>query len=284
MDEILKKVINWAESQESIRSLILTSSRAGASKTDEFSDYDIMVLTDNAELYLTSDEWLKTIDNLWVYQKEQFTHGEYVIPTRLTIFQGGTKVDFSFWKTEILKYFIKNGFSETDDLNRGYQVLLDKDDLAKDLPKPSIKIFKIPKPDKDDFLTTVHDFWFEFLGVAKYLKRGDLFFAKKIDNGIVKDLFLRMIIWNVQAKNNWAKETPLHTDGKKLQSWAGNEIFEQLGRTYSGFNLEDSWKSLFASIEFFRKLSTETCHLLGYKYPEQVDKNISEYIEAIYKK
>ncbi|MBI2051176.1 aminoglycoside 6-adenylyltransferase [Candidatus Roizmanbacteria bacterium] len=284
MDEILKKVVSWAESQESIRSLILTSSRAGASKTDEFSDYDVMVLTDNAEPYLISDEWLKTIDNVWVYQKEQFMHDESVIPTRLTIFQGGTKVDFSFWKTEILKNFIKNGFSETDDLNRGYQVLLDKDGLTKDLPKPSIKFFQIPKPDKDEFLTTVHDFWFEFLGVAKYLKRGDLFFAKKINNGIVKDLFLRMIIWNVQAKNNWAKETPLHTDGKKLQLWAGNEMFEQLGKTYSGFNLEDSWKSLFASIDFFRKLSTETCQLLGYKYPEEVDKNISGYIEAMYRK
>lgn len=284
MDEILKKVITWAESQEPIRALILTSSRAGASKTDEFSDYDIMVLTDNSELYLTSDEWLKTIDNVWVYQKEQFMHDESVISTRLTIFQGGIKVDFSFWKTGILKNFIKNGFSETDDLNRGYQVLLDKDGLTKDLPKPSIKFFKIPKPDNDEFLTTVHDFWFEFLGVAKYLKRGDLFFAKKIDNGIVKDLFLRMIIWNVLAKNNWAKETPLHTDGKKIQSWAGNEIFEQLSKIYSGFNPEDSWNSLFASIDFFRKLSIETCQLLGYKYPEQVDKNVSGYIEAIYRK
>lgn len=284
MDEILKKVIAWAESQEPIRALVLTSSRAGASKTDEFSDYDIMVLTDNSESYLTSDEWLKAIDNVWVFQKEQFMHAKDVIPTRLTIFQGGIKVDFSFWKTNILKNFIKNGFSETDDLNRGYQVLLDKDGLTKDLPKPSIKFFKIPKPDKDEFLTTLHDFWFEFLGVAKYLKRDDLFFAKKIDNGIVKDLFLRMIIWNVLAKNNWAKETPLHTDGKKIQSWAGNEIFEQLSKTYSGFDLEDSWKSLFASIDFFRKLSIETCQLLGYKYPEEADKNVSGYIEAIYRK
>ncbi|MFH1089856.1 MAG: aminoglycoside 6-adenylyltransferase [Candidatus Uhrbacteria bacterium] len=284
MDKILKKIITWAESQEPIRALILTSSRAGASKTDEFSDYDIMVLTDNTKLYLASDEWLKTIDNVWVYQKEQFTHGESIIPARLTIFQGGIKVDFSFWKTGVLRSFIKNGFSETEDLNRGYQVLLDKDCLTKNLPKPSIKFFKIPKPDKDEFLTTVYDFWFEFLGVAKYLKRGDLFFAKKIDNGIVKDLFLRMIIWNVLAKNNWAKETPLHTDGKKLQSWAGKEIFEQLSKTYSGFNLKDSWKSLFASINFSRKLSIETCRLLGYKYPERIDKNISEYIEVIYQK
>jgi len=281
MDEILKKVITWAESQKPIRVLILTSSRAGTSKTDEFSDYDIMVLADNYEPYLASDKWLKTINNVWVYQKEQFMHGTDVIPTRLIIFQGGIKVDFSFWKIDILKNFIKNGFSETDDINRGYQVLLDKDGLTKDLPKPSIKFFKTPKPDKDEFLTTMHDFWFEFLGVAKYLKRNDLFFAKKIDNGIVKDLFLKMIIWNVQTKNNWNIAT--HSDGKKLLAWAGNEIFEQLGKTYSKFDLEDSWKSLFASIDFFRKLSTETCQLLGYKYPEQVDKNISKYIEFIYR-
>jgi len=213
MDEILQKVVKWAESQEAIRGLVLTSSRAGASQTDEFSDYDVMVLTDQAEQYLASDKWIESIKPVWVYQKEQFTHGPDVISTRLVIFEGGAKVDFSFWKLDILKKFVKNGFSGTDDLNRGYQVLMDKDGLTKNLPPPTIKFFKIPKPTKDELLTTIYDFWFEMAGVAKYLARKDIFFAKKIDNGIVKDLLLRMIIWNVQAKNNW--EAGTHTGGKK---------------------------------------------------------------------
>jgi len=99
MDEILQKVVKWAESQEAIRGLVLTSSRAGASQTDEFSDYDVMVLTDQAEQYLASDKWIESIKPVWVYQKEQFTHGPDVISTRLVIFEGGAKVDFSFLET-----------------------------------------------------------------------------------------------------------------------------------------------------------------------------------------
>ena len=60
---------------------------------------------------------------------------------------------------------------------------MDKDGLTKNLPPPTIKFFKIPKPTKDELLTTIYDFWFEMAGVAKYLARKDIFFAKKIDNG-----------------------------------------------------------------------------------------------------
>ena len=152
MDEILQKVVKWAESQEAIRGLVLTSSRAGASQTDEFSDYDVMVLTDQAEQYLASDKWIESIKPVWVYQKEQFTHGPDVISTRLVIFEGGAKVDFSFWKLDILKKFVKNGFSGTDDLNRGYQVLMDKDGLTRTCRRQQSSFSRYPNRQKMNFL------------------------------------------------------------------------------------------------------------------------------------
>lgn len=279
MDEILQLLVRWADSQDAIRALVLTSSRAGASKTDEFSDYDIMVLTDYPDQYLRSDEWIKNIRPVWVCIKEQFMHEREVIPTRLVIFQGGIKVDFSFWRLQLLRDFIDNGFSNTDDMNRGYRVLLDKDGLTRKLPPPAIKFFKVPRPAEDEFRTVICEFWFEMAGVAKYLARGDLFPAKQSENGIVKDLLLRMIIWNVQAKNNWNTET--HTDGKRMQSWVDSGTLQSLAKTYSGFNLEDSWQSTFASMDFFRRISTETSGLLGYDYPQSVDSEITKYIDGI---
>ncbi len=279
MDDILQNVIRWAGSEESIRALILTSSRAGAGQVDEFSDYDIMVLTDEPGRYLTSDSWMKEIGSPWVYQKEQFAHGPEVIPTRLVIFARGARVDFSFWILGTLREFARNGFSASDDLNRGYQVLMDRDGITKTLPRPAGTFFRIPKPSRDEFLTAVYDFWFEMAGVAKYLARGDLFVAKRIDNGVVKDLLLRMIIWNAQAKRGWDADT--HAGGKRMRSWVDAGTMESLAGTYSGFNPGDSWRSLTASMDFFRTTAGETSRLLGYDYPQAVDKEITGYIDSI---
>jgi aminoglycoside 6-adenylyltransferase len=276
VDDILEAVVRWAESEVPIRALILTSSRAGAGEADEFSDYDLMVVTDDADRYLASDTWIKGIRPLWVYIKEQFPHGADLIPTRLVIYENGVKVDFSFWNTRILRDFVMHGFSGTDDLNRGYRVLMDKDGLAAKLPLPAIKFFEVSKLTEAEFLSTIHEFWFEVAAIAKYLARGDLYPAKNRENGILKDLLLRMIIWNVQAKNHWTART--HTDGKRMRAWVDDQTLQSLRETYSGFDLRESWKSLTAGMEFFRKISGETAQLLGYEYPHIVDTAVSGYV------
>jgi len=88
-----------------------------------------------------------------------------------------------------------------------------------------------------------------------------------------------MIIWNVQAKNNW--EAGTHTGGKKMQLWVDDVTLQMLAKTYSGFSIEDSWQSMMSSMDFWRKISGETCKLLGYEYPQLVDNEISGYIEGI---
>jgi len=279
VDDILEAIVGFAESQEAIRTVILTSSRAGAGEIDEFSDYDIMVVTDHADTYLGTDAWIETIRPVWVFIKEQFTHGDDVIPTRLVIYQDGIKVDFSFWKVSILRNFVMQGFADTDDLNRGYRVLMDKDGLAAQLPPPAIKAFKVSKPVREEFLSTIHEFWFEIAEIAKYLARKDLFPAKQRENGVVKALLLRMIIWNVQAKNNWTANT--HTDGRRMRSWVDRETMNSLAETYSGFGFEESRKSTAAAIELFRELSKKTAQLLGYDYPRGVDREITGYVDSV---
>jgi aminoglycoside 6-adenylyltransferase len=276
MGDIVEKIVEWAQTQPEIRGLILTSSRAGASRTDEFSDYDIMVLVDNSEKYLVSADWIREINPVWVYQKESFDYKSVIIPTRLVIFEANIKVDFSFWPIELINSFAQN---LSEDMNMGYVVLLDKDGFAHKLPKPSGSGFVEKKPTKDEFLTLVHNFWFEVLGVSKYLKRNDIFFAKSIDNGIVKEILLKIVIWNIQAKNDWKIKT--HSEGKKMHSWLDDETIKTVGKTYSGFDQNESWESLSNTMEIFRKIAKETAGLLGYAYPEEVDKNISQYIEKL---
>lgn len=50
---ILNKIVNWAENESEIRTLILEGSQASNSPTDELSDYDLNVFVVNPDKYIS---------------------------------------------------------------------------------------------------------------------------------------------------------------------------------------------------------------------------------------
>ena len=129
-DEILSKSCAWAEAEEAIRAAILIGSRAVDGECDRLSDYDISLFTTQTAPYLKNDEWLSLIKKHWICVHEKSLWKNKEIPTRLVIFEGGTKVDFAFYPMETLTE-LSNGSKLPDDYDAGYRVLLDKDDLTK---------------------------------------------------------------------------------------------------------------------------------------------------------
>jgi hypothetical protein len=45
--KIFEKILDWSKAQDAIRALILIGSYAGKEKTDEHSDYDISIFTND---------------------------------------------------------------------------------------------------------------------------------------------------------------------------------------------------------------------------------------------
>jgi aminoglycoside 6-adenylyltransferase len=276
---IFERAIEWAKKQETIRVMFLTSTRAADGPIDELSDYDVALFTYDSQPFIFNSSWMKEIGNVWVYQKCQFDYKGQEIITRLVVFEDGERIDFSFWNVSILADFLRNGLP--DEFNIGYKVIFDKDGITKNLPKPTNNGFKEPMPAKDYFLKRIHDFWYNTYCIAKYLKRKDLFHVKLIQSDINRGL-LEMIIWNMQSKNNWSLKT--HSWGKKMESWVDENIWRELYRVYSHFDVEDSWRGLFAMVNFFRMISKEAARNLGYSYPDDVDKNLSSYFLNLYEK
>src|SRR5690348_12034532 len=91
----LEKIISWANSIENIRAMILSGSLTSKGKQDILSDYDIAVYG-NDFAFIENDDWLNSIQEYCVCIHDRFDFLGYEIPTRLTIFDGYFKVDFSF--------------------------------------------------------------------------------------------------------------------------------------------------------------------------------------------
>ena len=101
-DDILSRIVSWAEREDPVRALVLEGSRAEKGQVDELADYDVNMFITDPEPYAQDDHWISAIADVWVYIPEQVTHHGQVFATRLVIYQAGVKVDFILYSTEML--------------------------------------------------------------------------------------------------------------------------------------------------------------------------------------
>lgn len=273
---MLQKIIQWAEQEEAVKTLILLGSRAGKQPVDDLSDYDIAVFCDTFESYIKTETWLSAFGNVWVCVKEKIFYKSKVFPSRLVIFEGGIKVDFSFLTIDILDEIARSN-PLPDEYNTGYKVLLDKENATVDMIQPQFEI-KATKPSEQEFLDVIKEFWFEAYHIAVYLKRGDLW-SVKFRSWAAHTFLLRMIEWHAQAENNWSYSTP--SLGKRMPSWITKGLWKDLHGVFAHFKAEDSWKALFATMELYRKLTGETAQALGFCNPEELSGNIIKFISNL---
>lgn len=264
MEELLKKIIAWGESEDNIKVMILTGSQISGKGIDKFSDLDIAVFGDDFEKFTKNHVWMKEFGNVWVYESLTTKEG---YPTRLIIFEGGKKVDFSFWPLYEIEKLTKS--QELPPVyNRGYKVLIDKQDLTDKLPKAT-NVIKSTKPSEEEFISTVNEFWFEIWHVAKHLKREDLWHAKFRD-WTTKELLLKMIEWYEKSNQGWDLDT--YYLGVKMKNWVSKDVWEQLQECFSHFDSQDSQDKILSTAKLFSRLAKSVAEKLGYKYPQEVEK------------
>jgi len=272
----LKKIINWANSTDQIRALILSGSLAGKGKMDKLSDYDIALYGTDFH-FIQDDNWINEIQNYWVCIHDKFRFLNQDIPSRLTIFDAYFKVDFSFYPMKLL-HEIAAIKTLPDDYNIGYQILLDKDEILTKMPPPSFEGFVIKKPGEKSFEENVNEFWFECYHVAKYLYRNELWTAKLRDMA-TKELLRQMLEWQEADKREW--KFSAKNSGKEMQSWLSENSWQALHHCFGNFDKQDSWRALNNTIQLFRKAATETAHLLRYEYNKELDNYISGFINEL---
>jgi len=273
---MLQKIIQWAEQEKGVKALILLGSHAGKRPVDGLSDYDISVFCDTYEPYIQSEAWLSQFGNVWVCVKEKVFYSGKDFPSRLVIFEGGVKVDFSFLTLEIMDEIVRSN-PLPDEYNIGYKVLLDKEKRTAGMLQPQFEIIAT-KPSEQEFLDVIKEFWFEVYHIGVYLKREDLW-SVKFRSWAAHTFLLRMIEWQAQAESNWRRSTPLI--GKRMSSWVTKDLWKDLHGVFAHFNAEDSWKALFNTMDLFRRLTDDTAQMLGFSNPEDLSSNIIKFISNL---
>ncbi len=199
-------LIRWADTQDLIRAVVLTSSRAiPHASLDLFSDYDVILVTRSVQTFYSDRTWLESFGPvLAVYRDPMIPDGGLERSAYVVQYENGLKIDFSLWPVELLQRVAQDARLPAE-FDAGYRILLDKDGLTTGLKPPSYSAY-IPKPPTEaDYLELIEGFFLDTTYVAKYLWRDDLMAAKHIlDNSLKQEHLRPMLEWHAEIEHQWS--------------------------------------------------------------------------------
>ena len=272
-ETIERNFITWAQTVEDIRAAFIVGSRARMDHpADEWSDLDIIFFTSKQKDYLTDNEWLKKIGDIWTSFASQTAGGDLEL---LTLFEGGWQVDFVIHSLDDLKHIVKNKIVPKN-FNRGVKVIIDKDQVAENVMPLSFMAPKGIALSEEKFIEAVNQYWFIALYTAKQILRNELWVAKVRDSNL-KEYLLQMIEWHEKVINGTDYDT-WHA-GRFLCEWTSEEIKAELYNSFAHFDRSDSWNALIATTALFTRLSHTIAEKMNYSYPYDLEIHINDWLD-----
>jgi aminoglycoside 6-adenylyltransferase len=280
-DDVINHLITWAEQQDSIRAMLLTSTRAVPNAPlDEYSDYDVVLIVKDIHPFFENRSWLDEFGQVLVpYWDPIHLDEDYGIEKFANVIQytDGLKIDFTLWPVELMRRIVQAPVLQAE-LDAGYRVLIDKDDLTDDLRPPTYKAYIPTRPTNEKYQKAIEDFFSDAPYVAKCLLRGELFPTKWCLDFDMKHIFLRpMLEWRIEIDHGWS--IPVGALGKGLKRRLPPEIWSQLEGTYAGADIADNWEALFKTMTLFRQVAMEVGEALGYAYPQELDERVVQFVK-----
>lgn len=282
-DDVVRRLVGWADRQAAVRAMLLTSTRAiPHAAVDAFSDYDVILVMRDIQPYVANRDWLDDFGEVLVaYWDPLETDPETGIAHSGNVVQyaDGLKIDFTLWPVAWLERIAHAPVLPVE-LDAGYRVLADKDRLTASLRAPTYAGYIPSRPDEATFQTTVNDFFVGVPYVAKCLWRDELLPAKWcLDYDMRYVYLLPMLEWRMECDHDWA--VPAGALGKGLKRRLPTVIWAELESTCAGAGIADNWDALFRMIALFRRVAREVAAHLGHAYPDALDRRVTVYAQGI---
>ena len=280
-DRQLQQIIDWADSNEDIRVVLLTSSLANPdAPSDRFSDLDIEFVVRNHGQFLSDDSWLSHFGNTVATIVEDESAFDGKCAMRMVFYEDYTKVDFKVYSIAQFETEV-NAPELQEDWDVGYKVLLDKDNLTGSMKPATYQSVLISKPTEKEYNQVLNDLWWDMTYVAKCLWRKELFYAKFMTEDNMRTAYLvPMLEWYIGMQHDWKITT--NKRGRLFTQYLDPAMWTKVEATFSGSNIAENWQALFAYAHLGRELGQAISARLGYHYPSQLDEKISTYLEYVY--
>jgi aminoglycoside 6-adenylyltransferase len=275
-NEIMDKLVLFAEESELIQAMLLFGSRARVRNVaDEYSDYDIIFLVNDIDYFLNTDEWLNQIEKCYISFQEPTAAGGQ---ERRVFFRDAMDMDFLFYNAKEAERLAADNTLQSF-FSRGYTILVDKIDFKSEIEhnKPFEETTIIFS--EKEFINLANNFWFHSIWSLKKILRGEIWSAKCCVDGYMKDLLRQMLEGYSKAING--NNFDVWHEGRFFDNWVDKEIRKQLKIAYGTYDAVDILRAMNVTIHIFGEVSLKTAAILDYAYPIAAEKYAEEQIKYL---
>ncbi|MCR5403247.1 MAG: aminoglycoside 6-adenylyltransferase [Butyrivibrio sp.] len=248
---------------------VIGSSTRDEIPADEFSDLDLIIVTDNPQKWF-SGEYPELLGRIRISFLEPTLGGGM---ERRSIYEEDKDVDMIIFTPEQFEKALKEGVAGWV-MNRGYRVLYDAGRFhALSVQYVSSDIIR-PGMTEAEFTNLVNDFYFHNIWAYKKLRRGELWSAKMCIDAYLKNQLLKMI----EEYQIAVSGVDVWHDGRFLDQWADHSIREELKKCFAHYERTDCRDALMATHVLFARLSRSVADSRGYVYPEEARLCAADYL------
>jgi molybdopterin-guanine dinucleotide biosynthesis protein A len=115
-------------------------------------------------------------------------------------------------------------------------------------------------PDEPALRDLEEDFWATALWSARRLRKGDVFLAVDGINGALKRAVVTLLGWHALSVS---PQAPVLEAGRQLERWADAGALSSLESAYAQYDLRDSARALWETVDLFQGLAEETARRIG---------------------
>ena len=271
--EIKENICRYSEVDSEIKAVIaIGSSTRESVKADEYSDLDLIIVTDNPTSWYSGEYPMQLGEISIGFLEPTLGNGkEY-----RAIYDEDKDVDMIIFTPKQFTEAVKNGTAGWV-MNRGYAFLCDKagySELVRAYVNPSVAS---PQISESEFINLTNDFYFHNIWAAKKLLRGELWSAKMCVDAYLKNYLLKIIEFYCYQKDG----RDVWHDGRFVDRWADDWILEKLTVCFAHYEKNDIGKALVHTHELFKKLAADVADMNRYIYPQKAENTASEFLKRL---
>ncbi len=282
--EMFDLILGTAESDERVRAVWMNGSRANPNvRKDQYQDFDIVFVVTETESFLADKNWISVFGDIGMVQEPDWNdlqsgYGTEQIDlsrgyTWLILFQDGNRIDL---RIEIIDEALDNILEDKLTV-----VLLDKDGLLPELPKPTDEDYHVRKPSEGEYLSCCNEFWWCLNNVGKGIARDELPYAMEMYHKYVRDMLNKMAEWYIGIQTEFCVSAGKL--GKYFKEYLSAPLYEQYKQTYCDSDYDHIWMAVFTACDLFRILAKGVGEYFSFAYNLQDDENMTAYLKSIQK-
>lgn len=274
-DEMYDLILKTAMEDERIRAVTMEGSNVTKGAVhDEFSDFDITFFVSDIREFARNHDYMKRFGDILImqmpddYYAEPYDYNGRSRFAYLTQYKDGNRIDLTFIDVSEIRKQVE--FTEPR------TVLVNKDDYKELVDITSKECFYIKKPTEFEFFGTVNEFRWISNYVTKGLCRHEFYYARRMMEEYMMNMFLKMINWKIGIDNGFQVTTGACC--KYLKNYLSEEEMTRFEGMFPKGDYEDMWEKLFLMYDFFEELSVYVAEKLGFSLDLEESKNVREFM------